>query len=308
MRELEAEQRQITSEMDTLRDKARVLQQEGRKLRDDIDALDTQQGQQLNFMRKNFADQAAAWDWIQAHQNEFQKEVFGPPMISCSVKDERYSNQIQSLLQMDDFLCFTTQTKEDHRKLTNQLYGEMSLSVVIRTCLQPRQAFKPPVEHVEAVDLGLDGFAIDYLEGPDPVLAMLCAEKRLHQSGVAVVDHDDAAYDKLINHGKINQWATAKQSFTVRRRKEYGPQAMTTLTKNIHPGRFWTSQPIDAQEKTEMTRKLAESKGERDMLKEQHQGLQTKYNEIDDTKTTTSQEIVCCFTSCSPLSGYRCSR
>lgn len=184
-------------------------------------------------MRRQHPDVAAGWEWVQANQGEFEKEVFGPPMISCSVKDEHYSDQIQSLLSTDDFLCFTAQTKNDHKKLTNQLYRVMSLSVVIRTCANPLSAYKPPIDRTEAAAFGLDGFAIDHLAGPEPVLAMLCAEKRLHQSGVARGEHDDEAYNRLVNSGKVSQWAAGRQTFIVRRRREYGPQAMTTITRSI---------------------------------------------------------------------------
>lgn len=36
----------------------------------------------------------------------------------------------------------------------------------------------------------IDGFALDYLGSLEPVLAMLCAKKRLHQSGVSVKDQE----------------------------------------------------------------------------------------------------------------------
>lgn len=278
--------------MDALRAKAKAAMAEAHRLQADVSALDTQQGQQLNFMKKHFPELATGWEWVQQHQTEFEKEVFGPPMMSCSIKNERYSDQVQALLQGDDFLCFTAQTKNDYKRLTDQLYRVMSLSVVIRNCSNPLSAFKSPISRHEAADLGLDGFAVDYLEGPEPVLAMLCAEKRLHMSGVALKDHDDATYDKLINNGKVNQWAAGRQSFTIRRRREYGPQAMTTITKNIQPGRFWTSQPIDAQEKAELNRRIVEAKGERDVLKQEHGVLQEKYTAIDEQKNDISNRIV----------------
>lgn len=243
-------------------------------------------------MKRHFPELATGWDWIQQHKDEFEKEVFGPPMISCSIKDERYSDQVQSLLQGDDFTCFTAQTKNDYRKLTDQLYRVQSLSVVIRTCAQPFSAFQRPVSADEAADMGLDGFAIDFLEGPEPVLAMLCAEKRLHQSGVSLKDHSDAQYDRLVKSGKVNSWAAGSQSFTVRRRREYGPQAMTAITRPIQPGKFWTSQPVDSQEKQELNKRLVELNGERDVLKAEFRDQQGKLQAIDDQKATIEDTIV----------------
>lgn len=263
-----------------------------RTLKADIESLDTQEGQQLNFMRRNFPELSTAWGWVQENQGKFEKEVFGPPMLCCSVKDERYSDQVQALLQTDDFLCFTAQTKHDYRLLTDQLYREMSLSVVIRTCSQPLAAFRSPVALNEAQSLGLDGFALNYLDGPEPVLAMLCAEKRLHQSGVSVKDHSDDEYEKLVNHGRISQWAAGKQQYLVRRRKEYGPSAMTTVTKRIQPGRFWTSQPVDSQEKIELNRRQTEVAGEAEIMKVEYRELRLKNGTFEEQKAEIQGKIV----------------
>ncbi|KAM0260619.1 hypothetical protein ACHAQJ_002681 [Trichoderma viride] len=284
LREVEADQRRLGVELDDVKKKGRVKMDEIQKLKADIESLDTQEGQQLSFMRKHFPELATAWDWVQEHQGEFEKEVFGPPMLCCSVKDERYSDQVQALLQNDDFLCFTAQTKNDYRKLTNQLYREMSLSAVIRTCLQPLATFRPPVTIDEAQSLGLDGFALNYLDGPEPVLAMLCAEKRLHQSGISGREHSDDEYEKLIHHGRINQWAAGKQQYIIRRRKEYGPNAMTTVTKRIQPGKFWTSQPVDSQEKMELNRRLTEVTGEAEIMKTEYKELRQKNGTFEERK------------------------
>ena len=129
-------------------------------------------------MRRLLPDVAASWEWIQEHQAEFEREIYGPPMVSCSVKDERYSDLVQALLQKDDFTCFTVQTRNDWEKLSDQLYRQMGLSVTIRTCGNPLSMYRPPMDANAVRELGFDGFAIDFVEGPDPVLAMLCAEPR----------------------------------------------------------------------------------------------------------------------------------
>lgn len=296
---MEAEQRRLRDEMGRVKDEGKKKQEEAHKIKADIEALDTQEGQQLSFMRRHFPELAQAWDWVQANQGEFEKEVFGPPMLCCSVKDERYSDQVQALLQQDDFTCFTAQTKNDYKKLTNQIYREMSLSAVVRTCLQPLTAYRPLVSNEEARSLGLDGFALDYLEGPEPVLAMLCAEKRLHQSGISLRDHNDDEYEKLVHNGKINQWTAGKQQYQVRRRKEYGPKAMTTITKRIQRGRFWTSQPVDSQEKVELNRRLTEVQGELEILKTEIKELREKNGPFEEQKEALQKKIV----SRSPVLG-----
>jgi structural maintenance of chromosomes protein 5 len=289
---MESDRRELDVQIQTMKQKGGAINLEIQNVQRDIQSFDTQQGQQLSFMKRHFPEIAAGWEWIEQNQGQFEKEVFGPPMISCSIKDERYSDQIQSLFQQDDFACFTAQTKNDYKKLTNQLYRVMSLSVVVKTCSNPLDMFKRPVSPEEATHMGLDGFALDYLEGPAPVLAMLCSERRLHQSGVSLKEHGDAEYERLVNSGKVSQWAAGRQSYLVRRRKEYGPQAMTTVTKSINPGRFWTSQPVDSQEKTELTRKLEELNNEKQEMKMEFRSLQARKTEVETKMGRIEEAIV----------------
>ncbi|KAH8171842.1 AAA domain-containing protein [Sarocladium implicatum] len=275
-RELETDHRQAKEEADAIKTHGGDKKRELGKLQDDIDAFDTKQGQQMNLMRRQLPDVATSWDWIQEHQSEFEREIFGPPMISCSVKDERYSDLVQALLQRDDFTCFTVQTRNDWEKLSDQLYRQMGLSVTIRTCSNPLSMYRPPLDAAAARDLGFDGFAIDFVEGPDPVLAMLCAEKKLHMSGVSLRDHNDAEYERITASGRVNSWAAGDQSYMIRRRAELGPQATLAVTKSIQRGQYWTSQPVDTSEKAEMQQRLVELKGEFADLKEQYKGATSR--------------------------------
>lgn len=255
-------------------------------------ALDSQEGQKVNFLKRINAEVYQGWEWLQNNLDKFEKEVFGPPMLTCSLKDDRYSSLVQSMLQMNDFLCFTCQTRADHKKLSDQLYNTMSLSVTIRTCGVDFQSFKSPLTAGEVKSLGLDGFAIDYLEGPEPVLAMLCSEKYLHASGVALKELSSEQFDTLQNGQKVNSWATGETFFRVIRRREYGPDATTTSTRKVNQGRFWTEQPIDTEEKSELQNKLTDKAKERDDLLGQFKGIQAQIQELGAKEEEASQQIV----------------
>lgn len=291
-RDLEADKRQLDNRIGELKTRGAAKNEEIRRLAEDIESFNTQQGQQLALMKRHFPELVRGWEWIQENQSEFEKEVFGPPMVSCSIKDERYSDQVQALLQQDDFVCFTAQTKNDYKKLSNQLYKVMSLSVVIRTCANSLESFRPPVSREEATGMGLDGFAIDYLDGPEPVLAMFCSERGLHRSGVSLNEHNDAQFDSLVNSVTISQWAAGRQSYMVRRRKEYGPQAMTTITRNIQQGRFWTSQPVDTQELADLKQRHSESVDEKTQMKAEYSALQAEKSTLNEKITEIIEKIV----------------
>ncbi|RDA85445.1 hypothetical protein CP532_1017 [Ophiocordyceps camponoti-leonardi (nom. inval.)] len=291
LRELDAEDRQASTDFELLKRKGRAVQNRIQEIENDLDALDTQQGQQLNLLKRRHPDVATGWEWLQENKDEFEKEVFGPPMISCSVKDERYTNLVQTFLSNNDFLAFTVQTKNDLKKLSDVFYKELSLSVDIRMSSQPLESHQPPMSTEEASAIGLDGFALDFLDGPAPVLSMFCSEKRMHQCGVSLKQHSDADYERILNCGRVSQWAAGKLAYMIRRRREYGPQAMTTITRNVQPARFWTSQPVDSQEKAELNRLLLEKKGEMGVMRNERDMLKDKISTLNQRREETRKKM-----------------
>ncbi|KAH7628743.1 putative SMC5 protein [Sordaria sp. MPI-SDFR-AT-0083] len=240
-----------------------------------IDALDSHQGQLLSYLQQINRDAAQAWEWLQEPENQklFEKEVFGPPMLTCSVKEPRYSDLIQAFLQDSDFLCFTAQTKNDHSTLSTQLYDVKGLSVNIRTCFADINSFRRPTSQEELNALGLDGFAIDYLDGPDPVLAMLCAEKRLNSTAVGLADISEEQYNSIISDGRIRYFAGGKQFYTSTRRVEYGANAVSTRVQQVRGGKFWKDTPVDDSVKRELQRQMVEAVGQLQELKQENTRL-----------------------------------
>lgn len=273
--------------MATLQDRGRAAVNERRRLLKSIEDLESQQGQVLSQVQKINADVVTGWNWLQDHKDEFEQEVFGPAVLCCTVKDERYADQIQGLLGNDDVLCFTTQTRSDHKKLSDIFYKDMGLGVTIRTCMADYSSFARPVSAERLTEYGLDGFAIDYLAGPRPVLAMMCAEKRLHASSVALRDISDAQYERIIKDEVVNSWSAGRTSYRVTRRREYGPGAISTSTRHVQQGVFWTNRPVDSEEKRrlmaqaeEIKRDVETMKEENNQLKEQKAGFQQREDDI----------------------------
>ncbi|KAM0271108.1 hypothetical protein ACHAQH_009214 [Verticillium albo-atrum] len=266
IRELETEDRQIQARIRDVLERGRRVKDEQNQLTRELSDLDTQEGQQLKVLEKHFPDVAAAWKWLRDNGEDFEQEVFGPPMLCCNVKDKRYSDHIQAMLQLDDFMCFTAQTVSDHKKLSDQLYGKLGLSVSIRTCRSSFSSFnRLPTE--EARRMGFDCSAIDQLTGPEPVLAMLCNEKKLHLAGIGLKDVNEAQYEALMQEDKVQNWATGNQLYAVKRRKDL--KAVSNTTREIQPGRWWKDE-VDVAEKQELQRRLDEVKQNMSALREEN--------------------------------------
>ncbi|KAK5663218.1 hypothetical protein OQA88_6636 [Cercophora sp. LCS_1] len=235
----------------------RKKQQEMKELEANLEQLESQQGQRLNHLRRLSPDAATGWEWLQENQDKFEKEVFGPPMLTCTVKDPQYNDLVQSMMRFPDFLCFTAQSINDHTKLSDYFYKELKLSVTIRTATRPFSSFQSPMPKELLARLGFEGYAIDYVDAPEPVLAMLCAESKLHTSPIARAQPSEAQLDQAMQTDAISQFAAGSTTYRVTRRREYGPGAVTTTILKMRQAQFWKDDAVDASEKDEILEKIA---------------------------------------------------
>jgi structural maintenance of chromosomes protein 5 len=254
-----------------------------------IDELDSKEGQVFNLLQRLAPEVAKGWEWLKDHQDEFEKPVFGPPVLCCVVKNPAYSGLVQSALGPGDLLCFTAQTKNDHKKLSAKFYGDLKISVTIRTCVKPLNFYQPPAPRGQLSQLGFDGYVLDYLEGPEPVLGMLCSEKRIHASAVALRDITDDQQEQVERGDLLSQFACGNRSCRIIRRREYGPDGVTTRSEQVRKGRWWTDQPPDQSYKRElqqqhsaMSKELQELLAQFKLQKTQQEALHTEKKEIAD--------------------------
>ncbi|CZT05662.1 related to structural maintenance of chromosome protein (SMC) [Rhynchosporium agropyri] len=246
----------------------------GKELRGKIDrdrmtlkAFDTQQGQQLNKLERVAKETAIAWKWIQDNRDQFQEEVYGPPLVTCSLKDPRYANAVEVLLGKADFLAFTTQNLNDMTKLMDQLVGAMGLSDVTVRSASGKNYDRRELSAQDLQRLGLDGWAIDFIDGPGPVLNMLCDVRRLEKSPVGLQESNEESYNEIVAVETVTHWVSGPSFHQVSRRKEYGPEAFSTTAKHVPEATNWTDQPVDTAAKREVQERIDAMEGEFEELK-----------------------------------------
>ena len=199
---------------------------------------------------------AKAWKWIQENQDEFEQEVYGPPLISCSVKDPRYTDIIESIMSKSDFMAITAQTKSDFDKLSNHLYGTMKLAdITLRSSYDTLSNYSRSLSAHEMQLCGLEGWALDFIDGPEPVLAMLCDSAKINYAGVSLREINEDQFNMLVQ-SNCNTWVTGRHYHKATARREYGPQATSTLTRNVVPARMWTDRPVDESRKREIESRI----------------------------------------------------
>ncbi|EAU32569.1 hypothetical protein ATEG_07185 [Aspergillus terreus NIH2624] len=290
IRQKRHELREITEKATQIKDDRRPLvqqlQEKDRQIKQaeqQLKNLDSQSGRQEMKLKQASLDTYRAYQWLQTNQDKFEKEVFGPPMMTCSVKDPKYADAIESLMQRSDFTAFTTQTRNDFKTLQRFLIRELRLhDITIRTCSVPLENLAVPMSNEEVSQLGFDGFAKDYLNGPEPVLAMLCSENRLHQTPITLRGISDEQYHVMESGeiASISSWVAGKQNYQVVRRREYGPNASTTRVRQVRPAQVWTTQPVEQSAKQDVTQHIQELRLELREIEQQMESAKSQLTQL----------------------------
>lgn len=141
-------------------------------------------GVRERMLERMSRDTHRVWQWIKAHRGEFEQEILGPPVLTCNVTDPKYADVVESQLNKNDKLALIAQNRNDYRKLLDVCFGPGPESLKLRDVTIRENSNAPipprPVSSEEARGLGFDGFTIDFIDGPAPVISMLCQECRIH--------------------------------------------------------------------------------------------------------------------------------
>ena len=279
-REIESKAEDIKHEIGGLAEQGKQRQRIIQDATREMENLQSQAGQQANKLKGASRDAAKAWDWIQNNRNRFQGEVFGPPIVECAVKDKRHADAVESMIPDGEKLAFTVTSHEDFKMLQQQLYGTMSLNDVnIRASVQPLSSFRAPMAEEELQRHGLQRYILDLLEGPEPVLAMLCDNRNIHQTAFTTREISEDQFNAL-QRSTVSSWVTPTQTYMITRRREYGEQATSTRVQVIKRARFFTDAPVDRQLEDELNARIREANGERVELGERIQELKSEGSKL----------------------------
>ena len=285
-------------QIEELQKKQKELTQRGKdrnsrmqQAEDNLAMLDSQAGKQNVKLQAASPQSAKLWAWVQQHQHEFDKPVLGPPLIECSVNDLKYVDQIEALFQSGTMLSFTVQTDDDFKRLSEAGHKLRVSETYIRTKRAGLDHFPPPVSSEQMKRLGFEYWALDLLSGPEPVMAMLCAEIHIHSTGIATRDISSQQYDMLQN-SPIAAWATGKSVYKISRRREYGSGASSTQVRAVRKASVWTEQPVDITAKRELQEKIAGWTEEVKAYEAEINEAQTKILAWRETIQQTTEEEV----------------
>lgn len=175
--------RQIAHKGEILRDKKL---RHTRRL-NDLDSVFNQQLENVRRFGKLGSETARAVEYLQKNRALFQKEVHLPPAFALSYKRQDCFAQLSTL--RPHMLTFTCESREDYMTFTRHVIDEQGLNVNVAEYSRTgktRVADHPVPCSLETLkSFGLDCYIIDLLDGPEPVLNMLCHKANVHVFPIA---------------------------------------------------------------------------------------------------------------------------
>ena len=293
---------QVLAESNSLVQERIQLSKDGKQNRvehsrkqEELRNLDSQAGRAERKLAQASRDTAEAWAWVKENQDKFQDHVFGPPIVECTVQDRRFVDSVESMLQKGDLCSFTVQSREDFLTLKHELQDKLRLADINiqQTSPQSFARYRPPIDDAALHELGFDSWALNLIQGPEPVLAMLCAQSRIHMTAISLRDFSEDQY-LAVTRSPLTSWVSGRNSHQITRRREYGEGATSTRVRAVRAAQVWTDQAVDTGAKEPIQQEIMRLNEEARDLKEQIDAKASKIEQLKDRYTVLEREKVRC--------------
>ncbi|KAG4305107.1 hypothetical protein PORY_001277 [Pneumocystis oryctolagi] len=300
-KELEDLNMNIEEHMHHIEESKITLNQVQNKLTD----LDNIREQRLQWLRQNDRDVYDAVIWLSNNRNKFKDHVYGPVYLEVSVKDLRYADFVEACFQKNTYMAFTFLNRDDYvlfnRMLVDSKEGcgrELRLHTTefSNTSAPNLDMQKCPYSSNELKqNFGMDGYLLDFLDGPSPVLNTLCHIANIHRIPVSIHEISDVFYKKLsqcvnsVNQLVFPVFISGRTHYTMKKSK-YGRMDVSTITKLVTKAQRFTT-TVNIETKKILQRQIMDlnsviKKNENSIqeLKKIEERVKTRFNDAVDRK------------------------
>lgn len=264
---------------------------------DDREQLNTQSGQQATLLAGLSRDTAIGWDWLQKNMGSLplKDDVYPPAILCCSVPDARYADAVESQLRPGDLTAITCGNGEDAKLISDKLLGKKETGglglhqVSIRTAPQRLTFYRAPVTKAELERYGFESWIIDHIQGPEPVLAMLCDSAGIQRAAFALRPISNEQHAAL-QDSPISKWVTGSEICQITKRREYDQSS--TSVKQLRKAQYFTGQPIDTEEKRRLDIEIRDLGRDIEHLRSVHNETKQKLEQLTEDQARIDAQKV----------------
>ncbi|KAJ1642470.1 Structural maintenance of chromosomes protein 5 [Coemansia erecta] len=236
--DLRSRKLEMNNEIIQIQEEQNGLSRSGTRINADIGSrtaqmrdLDDVVVQRREALRRFNEDTFKALEWLEANRSMFSQHVFAPVCLEASVRDSRFAAIIESVVGMSTLRTFVVQCDEDYHKFARNVIDTMKLRVDVVSLRKTLDDFHPPLPQSRLSSLGFDGYALDFIDAPRPVLAAMCDRDRIHETPVALGSVDNQAIE---SQNLFKEYVADGTKYSITRGR-YGSRASTVTTMRTRP-------------------------------------------------------------------------
>ncbi|KAJ1831048.1 Structural maintenance of chromosomes protein 5 [Coemansia sp. RSA 2711] len=234
--ELNKQKLALRNELIELQDSQKALMRSNRQLNADMASnerqlrdLDNVAMRRRETLRRFNEDTVRALEWLEQNRSMFSQHVFAPVCLEASVSNARMANLVETIVSAGSLKMFVTQCDKDYHTFTREVNDKLRLRVDVVHYPRPLDSFRPPVSRDEAKKLGFDGYALDFIDAPAPVLAALCTRDSIHEVPIAAGSVDN---ERIEAGAHFKEYIADGTRFAVSRGR-YGSRSATVTTSRV---------------------------------------------------------------------------
>lgn len=256
----------------------------------------------LDHQRDNVAHQRAKNAHLRLRQSpQFAGKYHECPLVTVDVVPQRYARYVEAIVDNNTAIALTVTNDADLEELSSRLFTELRVNVPVR--LVGQQLVQLPMTQDEVRAYGFDGFLVDFVQGPESVVRMLCEHLDLHRIPVAarpLLDEQLAVLlepdtttgqlpfmkfilgDQLVtfNRSRYGQREVFYKATFIRDAKVFGVTGILPLRK----------QELEQRREAEQTRR-AQFEEERTTLEAQAQAAEARVREVKQEYQKVRDEV-----------------
>ncbi|KAK9323611.1 P-loop containing nucleoside triphosphate hydrolase protein [Lipomyces orientalis] len=265
---------------------------------EEIKNLEMVSNQKLRHVQKVDREVYDAVVWLRQNKHLFKSDVFEPPILTLTMTDQNLTDAIETVVHRTQMLTFTCLSREDYMTFTENVIDKRRLNVPVveysGTDHPTFDKWKKICSPAQLHDLHFDGFLLDAVTAPDPVLNMLC-----HAANI-----DEFAYSRRAlspaQRDQIERFVTAEGNPVIRRyisgrdsyflnRSFYGNRAIYTQVRDVRSTKLLSDGGVDQERKAQLNHEIQQAAEQRTILQDErqkhHRVFQERLAEIRQLKS-----------------------
>ncbi|KAK6804043.1 hypothetical protein RDI58_001827 [Solanum bulbocastanum] len=174
-----------------------------RQCSDKLKEMENTNNKRLRALRSSGAEKIfEAYNWVQEHQHEFNKPVYGPVLLEVNVSNRIHADYLEGDVPGYIWKAFITQDAADRDLLVRNM---RSFDVPIINVADKSQSRVPFQITEEMRMLGIDSRLDQVFDAPDAVKEALVGQFRLDHSYIGSRETDNRA-DEVLQLGIFDLW------------------------------------------------------------------------------------------------------